>query len=311
MQSSKLAPGDTIGVFSPASPLRDKKKPAYLNGISYLQEKGYKIVEGKHVLDDHGYLAGTDDSRLGDLNEMINNPAVKAIICSRGGYGSLRLLGEIDYEALKNQSKIFVGYSDVTSLQLAMLTKTGLITFSGPMVAVEFGNGIDALTEQSFWDMITKPSPHTLPANWGPFRPQILNPGIASGKLIGGCFSLVTASIGTPYFPDISGAILILEDIDEETYCLDRHFGQLKNAGILDEINGLVLGEFINADQTAGDQNLYEVIRDYTARLDIPILSGFPYGHGAIKHTLPVGCPVELNTEHGYLKMLQAGVRDD
>lgn len=308
MKSPRLDPGDPIAVVSPGSPVRNEKKQTLMQGISYLRQKGYKVIEGQHLLHDRGYLAGTDQQRLQDLNDAIRHPNVRAILCARGGYGCVRMLQGLDYKALKAQPKIFVGYSDITSLQLAIFAKTGLITFSGPMVAVEMGNRMHPSTEQSFWDMITQAKPHTLGATWGPFRPNVLNKGRASGRLIGGCLSLVTPLIGTPYFPDIRGAILVLEDIDEEAYRIDRHFSQLKNAGILDQINGLLLGEFIDCDKSAGDQNCYEVIHDYTANLNIPVLSGFPYGHGSIKHTLPIGCKVELDTEQGWLKMLESGV---
>ncbi len=242
---------------------------------------------------------------------MLNNPEVKAIICIRGGYGTPRLLHKIDYDAVRRQPKIFVGYSDITSLQLALFAQTGLVTFSGPMIAVEMGKGIDPFTERAFWDVVSQGKAKRMKAP----EARIYKPGIAEGRLLGGCFSLINPLLGTPYMPDLNGAILALEDIGEDVYRLDRYFAQLRHAGILEKLHGIVLGQFIECEDTKDDASpsltLEQVILEYIQDLSIPVLGNFPYGHGSVKYTLPFGCQVRLNTRSATLSMLEPAVRDE
>jgi muramoyltetrapeptide carboxypeptidase len=259
---------------------------------------GYRIVEGKNARNQHGYLAGTDEQRVFDLNEMIRNPEVKAIFCSRGGYGTSRILDKIDYAALADQPKIIVGYSDITALQLAIFTKTGLVTFSGPMVATELGKEIPDFTADFFWKMLMGPEYPEIVAINNDFKVNVLQAGTADGILLGGCLQLVLSLLGTPYQPDFSNAILFIEEICEDIYRLDRGFAQLRNCGILDRISGLVLGQFINCEVNAESTpslSLEEMLHDYTDNLHIPIMANFPYGHGETKYTLPVGLPARLD----------------
>ena len=309
IQPPRLQPGDTIGIISPASPLHGAKRERYQKGVEYLRANGYQVIEGKSVLQEKGYLAGSDADRVADLNAMLTNPGVRAIIASRGGYGTARILNQIDYAALKNDPKIFVGYSDITSLQLAFFSRTGLVTFSGPMVAVEMGRGIDPFTEQNFWPLITRSERFSFSAP----SAKTVHPGVAEGRLLGGCFSLINPAIGTPFLPDFSGAILLLEDICENAYRLDRYFAQLRNSGILQQIAGIVMGEFIDCEEPDPDTpslTIDEVIADYTADLGIPVLGDFPYGHGDIKYTLPIGCKIRLDATHRICEILEPGVSD-
>ena len=307
----KLVPGDLIGIIAPASPLFGEKKKTLDKGIDYLKARGYQVCEGDHVRSEYGYLAGTDAERLKDLNGMLRDPHIKAVFCARGGYGTPRLLSQIDYKAVLDNPKIIVGYSDITSLQLALYAKAGLKTFSGPMVAVEMGKSIDPMTEDFFWTLITQAAPlrfDDISDQW-----QVIHPGRAQGRLFGGCFSLINPLIGTPYLPDLEGAILVLEDIGEDVYRLDRYFAQMQNAGILDKISGLIFGDFIDCEKNGNGTpslSVDEMIRDFTRDLHIPIISGFPYGHGDKKFTLPIGCQVVLDTTEKTLTMTEAGVRD-
>ncbi len=308
---AKLVSGDCIGVISPASPPHGEKKEQYGRGLQYLLDRGFRIKEGRHVFKEFGYLAGTDDERIEDLNAMFADPQVQAIICSRGGYGTPRLLDKIDYTAVKKHPKILVGYSDITSLQLALFARTGLVSFSGPMVAVEMGKGIQPLTEKMFWPLLTSTRRLAMKARIDGMEPVLYRSGIAEGRLLGGCLSLIAPLLGTPYQPDFRGAILVLEDIGEEVYGIDRYLVQLKYAGVLKQIKGLVLGQFldtIDPDKTMPDLTLEQVIREYTHDLAIPILANFPYGHNDIKYTMPIGCRVRLDASRKTLTMLEAGV---
>jgi muramoyltetrapeptide carboxypeptidase len=308
---NRLTSDMTIGIISPASrPLDDA---IYYQGIEYLKRLGYNVVEGDHVLDRRGYLAGDDDDRAEDLNAMFRNPDIGAIICSRGGYGTPRLIDKLDFETIQKNPKLFVGYSDLTAVSLAIWRKTGLITFSGPMVAVEMGRGIDPFTEKSFWMSLTSSSPAGLLTNPEALPVRVINPGRAEGRLLGGCLSLINVLAGTPYFPDFTGAILIIEDIDEEPYRVDRYLAQLKLAGVFEKIAGIVLGQFIDCmpkDPEKPSLELDQIFSDYFGHLNIPIIANFAYGHGTIKHTIPIGIHAILDTEQGGLVLTESAVRD-
>ncbi|NOY58130.1 MAG: LD-carboxypeptidase, partial [Calditrichaeota bacterium] len=194
-----LNSGDLIGVVSPASPPYGEKGIFLDRGLNHLLSKGYRLLEGEHLRDEYGYLAGTDNARANDLNRMIQNPDVKAIFCSRGGYGTTRILDKIDYSTLYSHPKIIMGYSDITALQMAVLSKTGLVSFSGPMVAVEMGNEPDQATEKFCLDILTRV--RTLKMNAGHFNDEkiVYRAGSAKGRLMGGCLSMLCSLIGTPY----------------------------------------------------------------------------------------------------------------
>ncbi|MBN2355059.1 LD-carboxypeptidase [candidate division KSB1 bacterium] len=308
----QINPGDLIAIVSPASPPYGEKSRQYQTGVQYLQQRGYRVLEGQHVLKEYGYLAGTDEERAEDLNAMLRNPDVKAIICSRGGYGTPRILHRIDYEAVRRQPKILVGYSDITSLQLALNAQTGLVSFSGPMVAVEMGKGILPFTEKYFWRILTSPRRFAMKTNVPGFKTKVYRKGVATGRLLGGCLSLINPLIGTPYMPDFTGAILVLEDIGEDVYGIDRYLVQLRYAGVLKEINGLILGQFLDmeSEEEGGQPSLTldQVIKEHTHDLKIPIVANFPYGHNDFKYTLPIGCRVQLDSQSGLVRLLEPAV---
>ncbi|MCK5738897.1 LD-carboxypeptidase [bacterium] len=295
-----VKPGATIGVVSPASTPSDKIKVE--KGIQYLQDKGFTVVLGSHVLDQYGYLAGTDEARAADFNAMFRNPDIDAIICSRGGYGTPRILPLLDYDAIRENPKVFVGYSDISAIQHAILAQTGLITFSGPMVAVEMYNGIEPFTEQHFWPMVMGENNGMMLSDTEKMPFQVMNPGKASGRISGGCLSVFAPLIGTRYQPDYENTILVIEDIGEEIYGIDRIFCQLEAAGILGKINGLVLGQFLDTEATEPGNptlTLEQVFTDLLGELSIPVIKNYAYGHGMTKFTIPVGAEAVLDTEQG------------
>ena len=215
VKPKKLNKNDVIGIISPASSPSELEKIE--QGTKYLEKLGYRVEVGKHVGKNHGYLAGTDEERLEDLHAMFKNKAVKAIINVRGGYGSGRLLDKINYNLIKRNPKIFVGYSDITALQMAFLRKVGLVTFAGPMVAVDFSaKKVDPFTEEVFWKTITstkKIGKITNPQNEKFYH---LTKGRGEGKLVGGNLALLTSIMGTVYQPDFTNSILLLEDIGRQ-----------------------------------------------------------------------------------------------
>ena len=222
----KLNQGDVIGIVSPASSAQDSS--ILEKGIRYLEKNGYRVEIGKSVGRINGYLAGTDNERVDDLNQMFKNKNVKAIFCVRGGYGATRILDQVNYKLIRNNPKIFVGYSDITSLQMAIYKKSGLVTFAGPMITSDFADEIDPFTEEFFWKLITSkkkigrisfPDLNKLPA---------IHKGSAIGRILGGNLAVFASLIGTPYFPELKDHILMLEDIDELPYRIDRMLNQLR-----------------------------------------------------------------------------------
>lgn len=311
IRAHALKEGDKIGVVSPASKPSDEEK--YYKGIEYLQQLGYDVVHGKSVLSERGYLAGFDEDRISDINEMFSDQDIKAIFCSRGGYGAPRILNEIDYKTIRKNPKIFIGYSDITTMNLGIYARTGLVTFSGPMVAVEMGGGINEFSERSLWENLTNSEPGRELRNPDDVELNVIKDGEAEGVVVPGCFSVFSALLGSPYVPDLKGAILVLEDIEEDPYRIDRYFAQLKISGILDVLGGIVFGQFIDCvpkDNSKPTLSTEEIIWDYVKDLNIPVMSDFAYGHGMIKLTLPIGVRVRLDTSTDYLQLLEPTVKE-
>lgn len=299
-----LKPGGTIGICSPAGPTR--KSEVMERGVKALEARGYRVVVAPNALATQerlDYLAGTDNERLDDLNFLLADPSVDAIVCARGGYGSARLLDRLDYDALRRDPKPIIGYSDITSLSLGIAVQTGVVTFSGIMVTAGDGFGQDTLddfSEQSFWQAVgDSPLPRVLtaPRDAEPWNIHRSDGGTVSGPVFPVCLSLLTSLLGTPYCPDLTGAILVIEDVHEELYAVDRCLTQLRLAGILDNLAALLIGSFNGVEE----QN--ELLRAEVPHLalemtppHVTVVSGIPYGHIPRRFTLPVGasCLVDL-----------------
>ena len=247
MKPPPLRPGDAIAAVAPASAPVSPDRLA--RGVAYLERLGYRVEVGRLGEGPQGYLAASDAARLRELNGALRRPDVQAIFCVRGGYGTLRLLPDVDYAAVRRHPKLVVGYSDVTALHLALYHKAGVTGLSGPMVGVEWG-ALDAASERLFWDLARGAAPRPLLGPGGEAL-QPVRPGTAEGVLLGGNLTLVTRLIGTPYLPDLMGALLFLEDVGEAPYRIDGLLAQLKLAGILDRLGGLVLGGFTEGDPPA------------------------------------------------------------
>ncbi len=296
LRPPRLQPGAGIGVIAPASPMAPENLE---KGISYLEKAGYRMVRGQTLTLRRGYLAGEDRARAEDLMSMFQRPDVDAIFCVRGGYGTPRLLRLLDYDLIRRHPKILLGYSDITALQLAIFRRTGLVTFSGPMVAVEMANGILPQTEAALWRVLTdaETAVEFAPLQASSFESWNLRE--ARGPLLGGCLSLVAAVLGTPFAPDFTGAVLLLEDVGEAPYRIDGYLAALKNAGVLESIAAAVIGRFEDCVPEEGKPSLElrEVLEDYFLPLNIPVLLNIDYGHGKLKHTFPIGLPVRIDAD--------------
>ncbi|GAB6282301.1 MAG: LD-carboxypeptidase [Ignavibacterium sp.] len=309
IKPAKLKKNDLIGVIAPASSPSDLTKID--KGVKYLESCGYKVEVGKNVGKTLGYLSGSDEERLDDLHSMFANKKIKAIICVRGGYGSPRLIEKINYNLIKNNPKIFVGYSDITALQLAFLRKSNLVTFAGPMVAVDFNGNIDSFTEENFWCQLTSTKiigKLNLPENQ---ELRTVIKGKASGQLVGGNLSLLISILGSEYFPKINKRILIIEEIEEAPYRIDRMLNQLVISNVFSNISGLILGKFVDCEEKDSSKptlTLAEVFDHYLRSLDIPTVSDFPFGHIKSFFTIPYGINVKINSSKGYIEFLESAV---
>jgi len=288
-----LVRGDTVGIVAASGPADPELLAA---GMDYLRGIGLRTVPGCFVNECEGYLAGTDHQRCQDLNSMPADPQIRAVLFARGGYGAMRLLDSVDYAALAAHPKLLLGMSDVTALQLALFARCGLVTLAGPMVAGQVGQGLDALSEEWFLKALFEPlSGRDLWPRGNQLR--IVRPGRARGMLLGGCLSLVTSLLGTRYCPDYTGAVLILEEVNEAPYRLDRMLTHLKLSGVLEKINGLVLGHFLGPDSTSLIHEAERIALEFTANAAVPVVSGYPHGHTLPNLTIPIGVPVEMDTE--------------
>ncbi len=306
----RLRKGDLIGLAAPASaPIAEER---IQKGIEYLERLGYRVTLGEHVRDSYGYLAGLDEHRAEDFNAMLRDKRVKAIFCIRGGYGTPRIVSRIDYDAARKNPKIIVGYSDITSLQMALLARAGLVTFSGPMTGVEMWKGMDPFTEEHFWRLLTS-TKVVGPLKNPPEAPLVIHRhGKAAGRLIGGNLSLVVCLMGTPYLPDLRKSILVLEDVEEEPHRVDRMWTQIQNSDVARSLSALALGLFTDCepvDATSPHLTIEQVLEEIPGRVTCPTVSHLQYGHVPRKLTLPLGLKARLDTRKGYLEILEPAVR--
>ncbi len=309
-----LFPGATLGIIAPASAPPEPKNVD--RAIAVLEKLGFKIKLAPNVHQRLGYLAGNDRQRASDLMRMFTDKKVAAILCVRGGYGTARLLPLLDYKLIRANAKIFVGYSDITSLHCALLTKAGLISFHGPMLNSDFAlKNLPDFTVQSFLqNLASRKTPADIAVGYSDPTVKILRRGVARGQLIGGNLALLCTLIGTPWQPPFKNRILFLEDIGEAPYRWDRMITHLLNCGLLQQVAGIAIG--LNADcedpkaKTAKEyrQTLEEVLQERLLPLKIPVVTGLPFGHVSNNATLPVGVNATLDARRGALILNESGV---
>jgi muramoyltetrapeptide carboxypeptidase len=305
-----LASGDTIGIAAPASP---PDKPEIIDeAMSRLTAQGFKIKPGKYLRERDGYLAGSDEERAADINALFADPDVKGIFALRGGYGSCRILPLLDYAAIRANPKPFVGYSDITAMHLAILVKTGLVTFHGSNASSAFQPENIAAFQHMLMENSCSEVAAAVPSGGSenlfsrddPNAASLktIVPGRAKGQLLGGNMTCLLRLIGTPYAPDFRGVILFLEDTGEKAYRVDGMFTHLRLAGVLPQIGGLVLGLFDHPD--AEEQVRIEACLQREAeRLGVPCVSGAPIGHFPGQIVVPQGVPAELDAGKAKLKI--------
>ncbi len=305
----RLNKGDLLGLVSPASPIAD---PSRIDrGVRYLEGLGYRVLLGKSVTAVHGYLAGTDEQRAADLHAFFARKDVRAILCVRGGYGTPRLLSLLDYRLVRRNPKIFVGYSDITALQLALWKRAGLVTFHGPMVGVDMADTMDAFTEEIFWNLLTsdrKQGKIKLPDDTA----ITVFPGRGTGRLLGGNLALIVSLLGTPYQPSFSGSVLFLEDIGEEPYRIDRMLVQLRNTRILGRSAAILAGQFTDCvpeDKSKPSLTVDQLLSEAASSTRRPLLAHLPFGHENPKMTIPLGIRARVDAGARQIELLEPAVR--
>ncbi len=305
VKPAPLKAGDVVGLITPASNVVNNADWARIE--QSMKGLGLEFRYGRNVRR-KGYIAGTIDERLADLHDMFRDPAIKGIIAIRGGYGTPQLLDRIDYDLIKKNPKIFVGYSDITAMHLAFNQKLGLVTFHGPTANSKF----PAFSLSNFRKALFDPAPLgtlTNPADGHTLRTIV--PGKARGRLVAGNLSLISNLMGTPYEIETRDKILLLEDVGEEAFRLDRMLTQMKLAGKLDRIAGVVWGECYNCKPTPGvDVPLTEreVIDRILGNLGVPVLSGLAFGHTEDQLTLPQGLMATLDATAGTLTVEESAL---
>lgn len=313
LRGRRLQAGMTVGLAAPASNAAEDEDIRF--AIELLQSLGFKAKPAAHLYERDYYLAGKDRDRAADINELFADRNVDAIFCLRGGYGTPRILPYIDFDAIARNPKVIMGYSDITALINAIYARTGLITFHGPVLSRNWSGysvrNMDSVLQDAGTD-IKLAQPPLFDTRRGQVedrnRVSVLHGGRSSGRLIGGNLSLMCRLLGTPYCPDFRGKILFLEDIGESPYRIDGMLTQLRLAGKLQELAGLVFGKFTETEFEGNSFSVEEVLRDRSADLGIPVLRGLMIGHIHQLATVPVGAMATLDTESKHLVLMESAV---
>ncbi len=326
-----LAPGDTIEIIAPAKYL-DKDRITL--ATKRLEEMGFKVRLPKNIYRKHGFLGGSDEERTAEINDAFADPEVNAVFPGTGGYGTTRIVDKLNYDVIRRNPKIFIGFSDITGLHIAINQQTGLVTFHSPVP--EWGLGSDEqlspFAAKWFWRAILAksyrdspqdklgvgytieshaadpPTPEDKKLFKDAPHPVTMHPGKAHGRLIGGNLSVVVAMMGSPYEIQTAGKILFLEDVGEEPYRVDRMLNTLRLAHKFDDVAGVILGQFAPREKEPKwdtDESMDEVLNDYFAKLKVPLVSHFPIGHVRYNATFPVGAMTELDADAQTLRITE------
>lgn len=310
IKPKRLLPGDAVGLIAPASGVASE---TWERAIKNIEDLGFKPVVGKYARGVKSFLSGTDKERLSDLHWAFSDPQIKAVWCVRGGGGAPRLLADIDYSLIRKNPKVFIGFSDITALHLAIHQNCGLVTFHGPVASSQYPD----YTKDNLLNVISKPgSPYKIglsefnTAKESTFyRTEIINKGKACGRLTGGNLSLLSALAGTKYaLGNLKGKILFIEEINEPPYRIDRMLTQLRQSADLKALAGIALGVFDDTSTGRTAEPVLDVIRDRLGDLGVPLIYGLSFGHIRDNITIPYGIEAELDVDNARLTYLESAV---
>lgn len=313
IKPKRLQIGDTIGLVSPGGFITEAQLGESKTNIESL---GFSVVVAKNILHTNGYFAGTDKERAEDLHEMFGNKKVDGIVCVRGGYGCARVLDFLDFNLIKRNPKVLIGYSDITALLYGIYSQIGLIGFHGPVATSTFNE----FSVMNFKNVLMNPQSKTTlrsaieEGTKSEYKPMVIRHGKATGKLVGGNLSIVASLIGTKYDVDTKGKIIFLEEVGEEPYRIDRMLTQMIQTGKFKNVAGVALGVFSKCESKpeesgiANSFTLSEVLSERLFRLGIPVIYGLSFGHVVNKFTLPFGANAELDVDNQSLTLLEKAV---
>ena len=285
LRPPRLEPGDTIGIVAPASPF---DTDLFDRGIQTLESMGYQVRVPDDLFERSGYLAGTDEHRADLIHRSFSDQSLKALVCARGGYGSMRLLPLLDFSLIQNNPKIFIGLSDITAALSAIYSNTGLVMFHGPTVTTL--SSASPKTRKALQAAISPEQPYELEMENG----ITIRPGSASGRVCGGNLNTLNHLLGTPFAPEFKDHILFLEDRGEKPYRIDRMLAQMKQAGCFEHLSGLILGDFIDC---GSQQEITQIFTEAFTNASFPIVAGCEAGHGEQNLTIPVGLEATLDAD--------------
>ncbi|HVR43301.1 MAG TPA: LD-carboxypeptidase [Thermoanaerobaculia bacterium] len=306
LKPKRLAPGDTVGMVLPASLEFETHELSI--GVEQLEALGFRVKVGAHAADRHGYFAGRDLDRAADLDAMFADPEVDGIFAYTGGWGTPRLLPHLDYDAIRRNPKVLIGFSDVTALLNVIHQRTGLVTFHGPNAS----SNLEPYSLENMRRVIMSAEPIGLLSN--PEKPEsaliqrryrtyTIRGGRASGTIVGGNLTLLAALMGTPYEVATEGAILFLEDVREAIYRVDRMLTQLAQGGKLERLAGVVFGECSHCPAEGSSFSLEQILRIHFEPLGVPVFAGFAFGHIEQKLTLPIGLAATMDADAGTIRI--------
>lgn len=313
LRPRRLSKGDTVGLIAPASNVSEDETIRYAGDV--IRSLGFKLQEGKYLYQRNQYLAGTDRERAADVNAMFADKNVDAIFCIRGGYGTTRILPYLDYDVIRDNPKVFLGFSDITGILIAMHVKTGLVSIHG-----RSASNYSDYTLAEFKKVLVDPTARTIIGRPPPIetreglverqnRVTTFAGGTATGRLIGGNLSLIAALMGTPFEPEFDNRILFLEDVYEAPYRVDRMLTQLWLAGKLQQLAGIVFGKFTQTDDYEGNTfSIEEVIRMRCEPLGVPTIRGLMIAHVRDQTFVPLGINAKLDADSGTLQLLEPAV---
>jgi len=312
IKPKRLREGDLVGLINPAGATFHPDRAEIARET--MAALGLRTRFGDHLLDRYGYLAGRDEDRAADINSFFADPEVRMVLALRGGWGCNRLLPLLDYDLIRKNPKIVMGMSDITGLLLGIFAKTGVATFHGPTGGSSWNEFTTDQAKRVLFDgaALTMANPVGTDDRLVQVKNRVLTitSGSASGRLMGGNLTVLTALMGSGYLPDFDGCIFFVEDVREEVYRVDRMLTQLKLAGVLERIAGFVFGRCTDCEPTSryGSLTLQEVLNDHIAPLGVPAWYGSMIGHIADKFTVPVGVPAEIDADTGTIKLLEPAV---
>ena len=296
-----LLPGGRIGICAPAGPANEEKLRA---AIEALRAEGYDVVTAPSAFARHGLFSAPDDVRRRDLEEMFARPDVNAVFCARGGVGSSRLLPDLDTALIARSRKSFLGFSDLTAVQWLLGKRHEFVTFSGPL-AVEWEGGVSPATRRRALQTLSGEMNGDLLAGFPRDGVRTLRGGKVRGRLWPGNLTMIATLLGTPYLPDLAGAVLLIEDVNEPPHRVDRLLFHLRNAGVLSKVAAVLAGELEFGEEGELKGSVARSLSDATRGLEIPLALGLPYGHGSERMTLPVGALVEWDSNQGTLTLCE------